>query len=217
MSLSGKLTLYYVLKKRLFSLSARYTSYEGIGIGLAPIWSLILKPLQRHQDFQTYQAQGYDNRKQEFFKWIIKCNCKRGPPFPFGSQICVLQLCGKQLHTLNMQYSVCTATSQAHRVLKVHKWLCRQKSFGQGDQIHTQNMSTPVNKASSSPHHRRGQYIQPIIMEYFHFKNLISTSVLESWVHIRGGSHPVLVSGISWCSLHTEPPSLLPWPFCAWS
>lgn len=37
------------------------------------------------------------------------------------------------------------------------------------------------------------------------------------WAHRTGGSQISLVSRMSWPSLHTEPPSLLPWPFCALS
>lgn len=77
-------------------------------------------------------------------------------------------------------------------------------------------MSTPVNKASPSPHDRGGQYIQPVTMEYFHIKNSASTSVLEAG-HTEGGSQIRLMSGMSWHSLHTGPSSLLPWPFCALS
>lgn len=145
-------------EKEIFPTSARYTSYTGEGVGPALLCSLILKPIQRHWDLQAHQAQHCGNRKEKFFKWIIKCNYKRGPPFTFGSQVGALRLWGKQLHILNIQYCVCVATSQAHRVLEVHKWLCWQKSCGQGDQIPPQNISTPGTKASPSPWQERSMY-----------------------------------------------------------
>lgn len=137
-------------EKEIFPTSARYTSYKGVGVGPALLCSLILKPIQRHWEFQVHQAQRCGNRKKKSFKWIIKCNDKRGPPYT---------LVPRSVHSgfevsssiYWIYNTVCVATSQAHRVLEVHKWLCWQKSCGQGDQSHPQNISTPGTKASPPP------------------------------------------------------------------
>lgn len=49
------------------------------------------------------------------------------------------------------------------------------------------------------------------------YQKLSINFCVGGWAHRRGGSQIRLVSGMSWHSLHTEPSSLLPWPFCALS
>lgn len=167
--------------KKDIILSTRCTSNKDIGVdSAARIWSLILKPIQRHQDLQTHQAQGCKNRKQKFFKWITTCNHKKAyflpqvsrsvhSGFEVSSSIYWIYntVCGSISNPQGFGCShpnCCAGRRSVGREVKSILRLC----LPQWIRYHLPSPSPAMREEV--------QYSQPVTMEYFHIKDSASTS-----------------------------------------